>query len=60
MSKTPPEDEPTDSPKNPDDSPKPESDQPTSPDLPPIPEAVREASLKKEPRLLMIKSQPLP
>ena len=47
MSKTPPEDEPTDSPKNPDDSPKPESDQPPSPDLPPIPEAVREASLKK-------------
>ena len=47
MSKTPPEDEPTDSPKNPDDSSKPESDQPTSPDLPPIPEAVREASLKK-------------
>ena len=48
MSKTPPEDEPTDSPKNPDDSSKPESDQPPSPDLPPIPEAVREASLKKK------------
>ena len=48
MSKTPPEDEPTDSSKNPDDSSKPESDQPTPPDLPPIPEAVREASLKKK------------
>ena len=48
MSKTPPEDEPTDSTKNPDDSSKPESDQPPSPDLPPIPEAVREASLKKK------------
>ena len=48
MSKTPPEDEPTDSPKNSDYSPKPESDQPTSPNLPPIPEAVREASLKKK------------
>ena len=48
MNKTPPEDEPTDSPKNPDDSSKPESNQPTSPDLPPIPEAVREASLKKK------------
>ena len=48
MSKTPPEDEPTDSPKNPDDSSKPESDQPPPPDLPPIPEAVREASLKKK------------
>ena len=48
MSKTPPEDEPTNSSKNPDDSSKPESDQPPSPDLPPIPEAVREASLKKK------------
>ena len=47
MSKTPPEDEPTNSSKNPDDSSKPESDQPPPPDLPPIPEAVREASLKK-------------
>ena len=48
MSKTPPEDEPTDSPNNPEDSPTPEPDQPPSPDLPPIPEAVREASLKKK------------
>lgn len=48
MSKTPPEDEPTDSPKNPDDSPNSESGKPESSHLPPIPEDVREASLKNK------------